>query len=78
MPAQAGPEQDSLHRILVPLLAVLLWYMGSRELKMAHMMSTMFSYDQGGYRVREEPYYGDIDILPGTIDQRCVSIATAH
>jgi len=45
---------------LLPL-AVALWFMGSAELHMAHMMRDQFTYDQNGYRYM----YSHVDRYPG-------------
>ena len=38
--------------LYLPLMAVLLWFMGTRELSLAHQMSVLFDYDRSGYRLR--------------------------
>ena len=48
----------------LPLLAILLWFMGTRELKMAHMMSVMFGYDRNGYCMRDEHWRDQVEVLP--------------
>lgn len=42
--------------LYLPLMSVLLWVLGSREVKMAYMMSGNFGYDKAGYRVHQQHY----------------------
>lgn len=51
-------------QIFLPLLAVLLWFMGSAELRMAQLLDDYFGYDRNGYRYRGGGMYGStVDIL---------------
>jgi Zn-dependent protease len=55
-----------LHFFL-PLLAALLWLMGSAELRMARMAADYFGYDHNGYRFHGVPgdlYGGPLDVAP--------------
>lgn len=45
------------------LMAGLLWWLGSREVKMAYMMSSHFGYDRAGYRVHNQ-HDGDYGDMP--------------
>jgi Zn-dependent protease len=55
----------TLHFYL-PLLAALLWFMGSAELRMARQMGDYFGYDPNGYRFHGTSgmYGGPLDVSP--------------
>lgn len=40
--------------LYLPLMAVLLWILGSREIKLAYEISGWFGYDRAGYRVHDQ------------------------
>lgn len=44
--------------LMLPFLAVFLWFIGSAELRMAQSMRDSFVYDQNGYRYM----YADVDV----------------
>ena len=54
--------------LYLPLMAALLWFLGSRELKLAYMMSGLFGYDRNGYHTHGQTYRDDpvtdVDVLP--------------
>ena len=35
-------------------MSILLWVLGTREIKMAYLMSDQFGYDSAGYRLHEQ------------------------
>jgi Zn-dependent protease len=48
----------------LPVLAVLLWSMGSAELRMARMIGHAFTYDGKGYRFRGDNWHDSVEVLP--------------
>lgn len=42
------------------LLTVLLWFLGSAEVRMAHVLRDRFTYDENGYR----NMYNDVEVFP--------------
>lgn len=67
--------------LYLPLMAVLLWVLGSRELRMAHLMSGMFGYDRNGYRAhdgaRGESHDEPVEVLPADYWSRQVQAGGA-
>lgn len=50
--------------LYLPVLAVLLWFLGSAELRMAHMIGHAFTYDSKGYRFRGDSWHDVVEVLP--------------
>ncbi|MCG8419254.1 MAG: M50 family metallopeptidase [Proteobacteria bacterium] len=51
-------------QLFLPLLAVVLWFMATNELKVARFLGQQFSYNGGGYQYRGSPAYGEVEVLP--------------